>query len=379
MLSIVGGLVLEKAKATEEILLNRSTCEHSVSGYRRPPQYHFTGPVPEVTPGPELKPNNPRITVSPVSVCQYQGWDDVRRGHPIPKPELIHLLEHGQKLWTGTRGLPHSTSPGDRPKCQTRDSSSSQPVLSEEALLQGSLTLGSSWDSRLGRAGAPQGLLETRRVPETPEMDAGKEAHPGKAWQGYLEIPDMFSDWCTGLCGARINGSLHKGTKAQSNSRSRALNHWVESSLKKLARSRGSPSTLHRSERVAEPLLGFSVQVFPAAPNGSYGNRRAAGPGPGSHGTSNVYGSWTGCWQGGKAEKAISKQCVSVEQVTRDRSPQPDPSTLKTLASNLKRFQVFSTCDDIEWKNLQFVDCSYLLHLDIKDPSPSIILCNLMS
>lgn len=46
-------------------------------------------------------------------------------------------------------------------------------------MLQGSLTLGSSWDSRLGRAGAPQGLLETRRVPETPEMDAGKEAHPG--------------------------------------------------------------------------------------------------------------------------------------------------------------------------------------------------------
>ena len=36
--------------------------------------------VPEVTPGPELKPNNPRTTVSPVSVCQYQGWDDVRRG-----------------------------------------------------------------------------------------------------------------------------------------------------------------------------------------------------------------------------------------------------------------------------------------------------------
>uniref|UniRef100_A0A4W2GUL3 Zinc finger protein 550 n=1 Tax=Bos indicus x Bos taurus TaxID=30522 RepID=A0A4W2GUL3_BOBOX len=104
----------------------------------------------------------------------------VSLGHPIPKPELIHLLEHGQKLWTGTRGLPHSTSPGDRPKCQPRDSSSSQPVLSEEALLQGSLTLGSSWDSRLGRAGAPQGLLETRRVPETPEMDAGKEAHPGK-------------------------------------------------------------------------------------------------------------------------------------------------------------------------------------------------------
>ncbi|XDC82634.1 hypothetical protein R6Z07F_013807 [Ovis aries] len=36
----------------------------------------------------------------------------VSLGHPVPKPELIHLLEHGQKLWTGTRGLPHSTGPG---------------------------------------------------------------------------------------------------------------------------------------------------------------------------------------------------------------------------------------------------------------------------
>ena len=38
------------------------------SGYRRPPQYHFTGPVPEVTPGPELKPNNPRMTASCICV-----------------------------------------------------------------------------------------------------------------------------------------------------------------------------------------------------------------------------------------------------------------------------------------------------------------------
>lgn len=60
-----------------------------------------------------------------------------------------------------------------------------------------------------------------------------------------------------------------------------ALNHWVEPSLKKLKRSRGARSTLHGSERVAERLSGFSAQFFPAAPNGSYGNRRAAGPGPG--------------------------------------------------------------------------------------------------
>ena len=33
-------------------------------------------------------------------------------GHPVPKPEPIHLLEHGQKLWTGARGLPCSSGPG---------------------------------------------------------------------------------------------------------------------------------------------------------------------------------------------------------------------------------------------------------------------------
>lgn len=44
MLSIVGGLVLEKAKATEEILLNRSTCEHSVR-YKDLAAGHEQGPA----------------------------------------------------------------------------------------------------------------------------------------------------------------------------------------------------------------------------------------------------------------------------------------------------------------------------------------------
>ena len=44
MLSIMGGLVLEKAKATEEILLNLSTCEHSVR-YKDLAACHEQGPV----------------------------------------------------------------------------------------------------------------------------------------------------------------------------------------------------------------------------------------------------------------------------------------------------------------------------------------------
>ena len=55
MLSLVGGLVLEKAKATEEILLNRSTCEHSVrykdlaAGHA---SHHVGGtPFPQNSPG----------------------------------------------------------------------------------------------------------------------------------------------------------------------------------------------------------------------------------------------------------------------------------------------------------------------------------------
>lgn len=33
-------------------------------------------------------------------------------GHPVPKPELTHLLEHGQELWTGKRGLSRSMCSG---------------------------------------------------------------------------------------------------------------------------------------------------------------------------------------------------------------------------------------------------------------------------
>ncbi|XP_011377457.1 zinc finger protein 550-like isoform X2 [Pteropus medius] len=99
----------------------------------------------------------------------------VSLGHPVPRPELIHPLEHRQELWMAKRGFSHSTCPGDGAKLQTREPSTSHLVLCEGAFLQGSLTQGSSRDFGWGRASDWEGLLETR-----PEMDPHKGTHPGK-------------------------------------------------------------------------------------------------------------------------------------------------------------------------------------------------------
>ncbi|XDA83957.1 hypothetical protein R6Z07F_013808 [Ovis aries] len=40
-----------------------------------------------------------------------------------------------------------------------------------------------------------------------------------------------------------------------------------------------------------------------------------------------------GCWRGGDTEEAGSEQCVSAEQVTRDRHPRVDSSILKAVTS----------------------------------------------
>uniref|UniRef100_A0A8B9Y8P4 Zinc finger protein 599 n=1 Tax=Bos mutus grunniens TaxID=30521 RepID=A0A8B9Y8P4_BOSMU len=40
----------------------------------------------------------------------------VSLGHPVPKAELIHLLEYGPELWTVKRGLSRNTCTGQRPR-----------------------------------------------------------------------------------------------------------------------------------------------------------------------------------------------------------------------------------------------------------------------
>lgn len=63
----------------------------------------------------------------------------------------------------------------------------------------------------------------------------------------------------------------------------------MQPALEKLGRTQGAPSTVHRGERTSGHFQDFRPRSPPlsrasartAAPTGSYGNRRAAGPAPG--------------------------------------------------------------------------------------------------
>ncbi|XP_008061085.1 zinc finger protein 550 [Carlito syrichta] len=121
----------------------------------------------------------------------------VSLGHRVPKPELIHLLEHGQELWTVKRGLSHSTCAGDRAQLQSREPTTCLPVLSERAFLQGSLTPRSLRDSRLGKSRDQDGLLEMQKGQVKLDTDTHKDTHPGK-----VNLEDE---------GLGINDSLHSG------------------------------------------------------------------------------------------------------------------------------------------------------------------------
>ncbi|XP_007462463.1 PREDICTED: zinc finger protein 549-like [Lipotes vexillifer] len=141
-----------------------------------------------------------------------------------------------------------------------------------------------------------------------------------------------------------------------------AQDHLVGLSLEKLERARGAPSTLPRSERVAEPasgIFGLGLCHYPVP-------MVAAAfmvPGQGHVIFEDVAVSFSqeewgllndaqrllycdvmlenlsliaslGCWHGVEAEEAISEQCVSVEQVKEDRNPKLEPSILKPLTSD---------------------------------------------
>ncbi|XP_032119107.1 zinc finger protein 772 isoform X5 [Sapajus apella] len=131
----------------------------------------------------------------------------VSLGYWVPKPELVHLLEHGQELWTVKRGRSHPTCVGDKAQVQTREPTTYLPVLSERAFLRGSLTLECSSDSRLGRSRDQEGLLEMQKGWVTPKTDPHVETHLGKA---SLEGE-----------GLETNDSLH----------SRALQEWLSADV----------------------------------------------------------------------------------------------------------------------------------------------------
>ncbi|XP_058136933.1 zinc finger protein 550 isoform X2 [Dasypus novemcinctus] len=100
-------------------------------------------------------------------------------GHLVPNPDLIHLLEYGQELWTVKRHLSQSTYPGDRENQKTKEPTASQLVLSKGAMFQESLIQESSRD--LGQAREQEGLLETqKRHLIKLETDCHKDTRPGK-------------------------------------------------------------------------------------------------------------------------------------------------------------------------------------------------------
>ncbi|XP_003944058.1 zinc finger protein 550 [Saimiri boliviensis] len=131
----------------------------------------------------------------------------VSLGYWVPKPELVHLLEHGQELWTVKRDHSHPTCAGDKAQVQTTEPTTYLPVLSKRAFLQGSLTLECSSDSRLGRSRDQEGLLEMQKGQVTPETDPHKETH--------LQKESLEGQ------GLETNDSLH----------SRALQEWLSADV----------------------------------------------------------------------------------------------------------------------------------------------------
>lgn len=99
----------------------------------------------------------------------------VSLGQPVPKPELICLLEHGQELWAIKRGLSRSICTGKEAKLETTEPTASQLALSEEASCKEEVTQGNSRDSKLGQARDQEKLSEMQEGSLRPGTDPHKE------------------------------------------------------------------------------------------------------------------------------------------------------------------------------------------------------------
>ncbi|XP_039736585.1 zinc finger protein 805-like, partial [Pteropus medius] len=107
----------------------------------------------------------------------------VSLGCPIPRPELIYQLEHGQELWMVDRDLSQSTCPGDREKFKTTEPIICEPGLSERASLQEQLTQGAGAleDSQVDQTRDQDGPLELQEGHLKPEIDPQLEKFPRKS------------------------------------------------------------------------------------------------------------------------------------------------------------------------------------------------------
>ncbi|KAF5924343.1 hypothetical protein HPG69_012597 [Diceros bicornis minor] len=104
----------------------------------------------------------------------------VSLGHPVPKPELIYLLEQGQELWPVKKVLSESTYPGEKTKPKTTELTASQQAFTEEAPFEERVTQAASRGSRLGQARDQEKLSEMQEGNLRPGTDPNKETCPRK-------------------------------------------------------------------------------------------------------------------------------------------------------------------------------------------------------
>ncbi|KAK2490146.1 hypothetical protein MC885_007397, partial [Smutsia gigantea] len=111
--------------------------------------------------------------------------------HPVPKPELIYLLKHGEELGPVTRGLSNSTYTGEKAKPETTELTASQ--LAFTGPVEGQAPQGASRDSRLGQVRDQENPSDMHEGNLRPGTDTHKETCPRKLGHKHdLETDDSL-------------------------------------------------------------------------------------------------------------------------------------------------------------------------------------------
>ncbi|XP_037674796.1 zinc finger protein 599-like isoform X2 [Choloepus didactylus] len=101
-------------------------------------------------------------------------------GYPVPKIELIYLLEHGQEMKTTKRGLSQSMCAGNKTKTVTSEPAAVQLVLPGEDSVQKRRAQAASRASTMAPLREQNGLWEKQERHLKTGTLALKEVHPGK-------------------------------------------------------------------------------------------------------------------------------------------------------------------------------------------------------